>query len=99
VADGEVMRRSEFTKASLAVAAGCWLAFLTGPNAMVAGTNSSFLNVLPEALNTTRTSVSGSLGISVWIVGLVMPLILPCTLTLSLICLVLLGRFRFAPRK
>ena len=66
--------KSEFTKASVAVAIGCWLAFLTGPNAMIASTNGNFLNVLPEALGTTRTGVSSALAISVWLVGLVLPI-------------------------
>ncbi|MBT0670476.1 MFS transporter [Novosphingobium profundi] len=65
--------QKEFTSRSAFVVLGVWLAFLTGPNAMVAATNSNFLNVLPGVLGASRTAVSGALAVSVWLVALVIP--------------------------
>jgi MFS family permease len=65
--------QNEFNRRSAPVLLGVWLAFLTGPNAMVAATNSNFLNILPEALGVSRTAVSSALAVSTWIIALVIP--------------------------
>jgi MFS family permease len=65
--------QKEFNSRSALVMLGVWLAFLTGPNAMVAATNGNFLNVLPGALGVSRTAVSGALAISVWLIAAVIP--------------------------
>lgn len=66
--------RSEFMRASIMAAAGVWIGYLVGPNAMVAATNSNFLAVLPDALNTSSTAVSTALAISLWLVAIAVPI-------------------------
>lgn len=66
--------RSEFTRPAVLAAIGAWFGFLTGPNVMVAATNSNFLRILPEALHTSRTNISFALAISLWINALLVPI-------------------------
>lgn len=68
------MTRSEFTRPAVLAAVGAWFGFLTGPNVMVAATNSNLLRVLPEALHTSRTMISTALAISLWLNALLVPI-------------------------
>jgi len=65
--------KSEFNRASVSVALGAWVGFIVGPNAMIAATNSNFLNVLPDALHVSRTSISFVLALALWFNALTLP--------------------------
>lgn len=65
--------RSEFNRASISAALGVWVGFMVGPNAMIAATNSNFLNVLPDALHTSRTSISFVLALALWLNAAMVP--------------------------
>lgn len=67
------MARQEFTRASVMAALGAWIGFIVGPNAMIAATNSNFLNVLPEALHTSRTNISFVLALALWFNASLLP--------------------------
>lgn len=68
-------RSREFTTASVKAAAGAWVGFVVGPNAMIAATNGVFLTVLPQALGTSRTALSTALAMSTWLVALMLPFV------------------------
>lgn len=59
--------KSEFNRASISVAAGAWIGLIVGPNAMIAATNSNFLAVLPDALHSSRTTISFVLALALWL--------------------------------
>jgi MFS family permease len=65
---------SEFTRSAILAAAGAWFGFLTGPNVMVAATNSNFLRILPEVLHTNRTNISFALAVSLWLNAMLVPI-------------------------
>jgi MFS family permease len=65
---------SEFTRSAILAAAGAWFGFLTGPNVMVAATNSNFLRILPDVLHTNRTNVSFALAVSLWLNAMLVPI-------------------------
>lgn len=65
---------SEFTRSSILAAMGAWFGFLTGPNVMVAATNSNFLRILPDILHTSRTSISTALAVSLWLNAIMVPI-------------------------
>jgi MFS family permease len=65
--------KSEFTRASVVAAFGAWVGFITGPNAMIAATNSNFMAILPDALGTSRTFISTALAVSLWMNALFVP--------------------------
>lgn len=67
-------KSGEFTKAAILAAMGAWFGFLTGPNVMVAATNSNFLRILPEELHTTRTNISLALAVSLWLNAMLVPI-------------------------
>lgn len=67
------MSRREFTRSSILATIGVWVGFVVGPNAMIAATNSNFLNVLPEALHTSRTSISTVLALALWFNASILP--------------------------
>lgn len=68
------MARSEFTRPAVLAALGAWFGFLTGPNVMVAATNSPLLRVLPDALHTNRTTLSTALAVALWLNALFIPI-------------------------
>ena len=68
------MARSEFTRSAIMAVVGAWFGFLTGPNVMVAATNSNFLRILPDALHTDRTTISTALAISLWLNAILVPI-------------------------
>ncbi|WP_267381422.1 MULTISPECIES: MFS transporter [unclassified Sphingomonas] len=68
------MSRSEFSRPAVLAAIGAWFGFLTGPNVMLAATNSNFLRVLPDALHTSRTTISTALAVSLWISAILVPI-------------------------
>lgn len=65
--------KSEFNRASVSAALGVWIGFVVGPNAMIAATNSNFLNVLPDALHTSRTEISFVLALALWLNAALVP--------------------------
>lgn len=65
--------KSEFNRASISAALGVWIGFIVGPNAMIAATNSNFLNVLPDALQTSRTNISFVLAMALWLNAAMVP--------------------------
>lgn len=65
--------KSEFNRASVSAALGVWIGFIVGPNAMIAATNSNFLNVLPDALHTSRTEISFVLALALWMNAALVP--------------------------
>jgi MFS family permease len=65
--------KSEFNRASISAALGVWIGFIVGPNAMIAATNSNFLNVLPDALHTSRTNISFVLAMALWLNAAMVP--------------------------
>lgn len=67
------MRISEFTRPSILAAIGVWVGFVVGPNAMIAATNSNFLNILPQALHTSRTNISTVLALALWFNASILP--------------------------
>lgn len=69
----ENVERSEFTRASVSAAFGCWIGFLFGPNAMIAASNSNYMNQLPAAFDVSRTAISAVLAIAVWTVAICVP--------------------------
>jgi len=69
-----ILARSEFTRPAVLAAIGAWFGFLTGPNVMVAATNSNLLRVLPEALHTNRTMLSTALAVSLWLNAICVPI-------------------------
>lgn len=74
-ANGFAGNSLELTAPAVAAAVGAWFGFLTGPNVMVAATNSNFLVVLPHALNVSRAAISGALAVSVWGVAILTPIV------------------------
>lgn len=69
-----MVRKSEFTRASVMAAMGAWFGFITGPNAMIAATNSNFIGLLPDALHTSRTAISSAFALSLWLNALFVPI-------------------------
>ncbi|MGE4432164.1 MAG: MFS transporter [Sphingobium sp.] len=65
--------KSEFNRASISAALGVWIGFIVGPNAMIAATNSNFLNVLPDALHTSRTSIAFVFAMALWLNAAMVP--------------------------
>ncbi|MEQ5807825.1 MFS transporter [Alteromonas sp. NFXS44] len=65
---------SEFSNHSMRAAFGCWVAFLLGPNVMVAATNANFMDALIKDFGASYSEVSGAIAIAPLVVAFLVPI-------------------------